>query len=101
MKKVIVGIVVACLSLFVVPEQLNASSLAGPKENTELPVIPPGMEKKINEFRKNHPDMFTKKDNRDADADQTAAEAKRAGLIGFVFTVGITVVIVLLILMFI
>lgn len=100
MKKVIVGLVMACLSLVAVPVQLNASSLPGQKDKTELPVIPPGMEKKINEFRKTHPDLFTKKDNRDADVDKTAAEAKRAGLIGFVFTVGLAVVIVLIVLMF-
>jgi hypothetical protein len=98
MKKMVVCLMVACLSLFAYPYPLNAGALAGPKDKTEIPIIPPALEKKLNEFRKNHPDMFTKKENRDVE--KTAQESKKQmGLIGFAISVGLLVVIILLIMM--
>jgi hypothetical protein len=100
MKKMVICLMVACLSLFAYPCQLNAGSLASPKDKTEIPIVPPALEKKINKFRKDHPEMFTKKDQRDVE--QTAEETKRSmGLIGFAISVGMLVLIILLIMMLI
>lgn len=99
MKKMAICLMVACLSLFAYPYELHAGSLAGPKDKTELPIIPPVLEKQINKLRENHPEMFTKKDKREVE--KTAKEAKQAGLIGFAISVGVLVLIILLIMMLI
>jgi hypothetical protein len=69
MKKNIVCLMIACLSLFAIPFQANAGTLPVQKEvTTETavpPVITPAMEKKIDAFKKKHHEMFSKKDTKE------------------------------------
>jgi hypothetical protein len=91
---------IACLSLFALPYQLQAGTIVTPKENSELPVLPPALEKKVEHFKKNHPELFSRKENKDQDNTSTEKSQKAAGLIGFVFSVSLLVIIALLLIVF-
>lgn len=87
---------IACLSLFAYP--LSAGSFEGPKEKTELPIIPPAMEKKMDQFKKKHPELFTKKDNK-AEENGTSSEASRHGGVYYISGGALLLIIILLILL--
>jgi hypothetical protein len=100
MKKNIICLMIACLSLFAVPYQLNAGALATPKDKTELPIIPPAMEKKVNEFKKNHPGMFTKKNNKEENnAEENATQGGRHGGVYYISGGALLLIIILLIIL--
>lgn len=100
MKKRIICMMIACLSLFVYPYHLSAGALAGPKDKTELPIVPPAMEKKINEFKKNHPGMFAQKDNKeDNKAEENATKGGRHGGVYYISGGALLLIIILLIIL--
>lgn len=105
MKKKIICLMIACLSLFAYPYQLGAASLEGPKDKTEFPVIPPAMEKKVNEFKKNHPELFTKKDisstldKTKAGENATSSGAQRHGGVYYISGGALLLIIILLIIL--
>ena len=73
MKKNIICLMIACLSLFAIPFEASAGTLPVAKENTEATtVIPPAMEKKVDAFKKKHPEMFTKKDTKETNSTDPA-----------------------------
>jgi hypothetical protein len=100
MKKKILCLMIACLSLFAIPNPVQAGTIAAPKENTELPVLPPVVEKKLEQFKKKHPGMFSKKDIKAEENTATESQQKAMGIIGFVFSVSLLVVIALLLIIF-
>ena len=70
---------IACLSLFASPAVLSAGTIAENRAvTTQLPVIPPALEKKVDKFKKNHPDMFSNKENKEA---QKAESAHGGGVV--------------------
>ena len=78
MKKKAICLMIAGLSLFASPFTLKAGNELTGKENSVV-VVPPVntlMEKKVNEFKKHHPDIFRK--NKTADH-STAEGIKRDG----------------------
>jgi hypothetical protein len=97
MKKQIICLMIACLSLFAYPYQLSAASLEGPKDKTELPIIPPAMEKKVKEFKKDHPELFTNKDKK-ASAD-AVKESQRHGGVYYISGGALLLIIILLIIL--
>lgn len=99
MKKKIICLMVACLSLFAYPFQLSAGSVVALTEKTELPVEPkPGLEKKINEFKRKHPDLFSKKENKEESTSE-AAQPKNGGVYYISGTALILIIILLIILL--
>ena len=101
MKKKIICLMIACLSLFAFPGTVNANEIFGNKDKTEIPVLPiltPAMEKKVNEFKKKHPEMFAKKESKDAD--ETKSEAKKMGIVLFL-SGSLLIVILILLLLFV
>ena len=82
MKKQILCLMIACLSLFAFPASLSAGSEFGNKDKTEnvIPIVPPAMEKKVNEFKKNHPEMFSKKENKESNNATSEAGGRHGGV---------------------
>ena|ERR1041385_85592 len=98
MKKKAICLMIACLSLFAYPE-LKAGTAATSNQNTEVVIPPhltPAMEKKVNEFKKHHPDIFKK----EKAADTSSAEGmKRDGGVLIISGGALLIIIILLILL--
>ncbi len=98
MKKKIICLMIACLSLFAYPFQLSAGTIAAATK-TELPVVPkPGLEKKINDFKKKHPDLFSNKENKE-ESKSEAANHKHGGVYYISGTALVLIIILLVILL--
>lgn len=101
MNKKIIGLMIAFLSLLTYPYQLKASTaIAVQTENTVPPVLTPAMEKKIESFKKKHPDVFSKRNNIKENSRSTESQSAR-GIFLFLTGSAIIVVLVLIILMLI
>ncbi|CAN5899108.1 hypothetical protein BH11BAC7_BH11BAC7_24730 [soil metagenome] len=80
MKKMLSCLMIAGLSLFAYPlmaETLPVVNAA--TEATAPPVVTPAMEKKIDAFKTKHPDMFSKKENKNKS--ENAAKSHDGGAI--------------------
>ncbi len=99
MKKKIICLMIACLSLFAYPFQLSAGTVATNTVQTELPIVPkPGLEKKINDFKKKHPDLFSNKENKEESTSE-AANHKHGGVYYISGTALVLIIILLVILL--
>jgi hypothetical protein len=98
MNKKIICLMMACLSLFTYPLQLSASSSMELKTETSVPpVLTPAMEKKIDAFKKKHPDMFPKKENKEVSARDSKGSQHVRGIILFLSGTAIIVALILII----
>jgi hypothetical protein len=97
MNNNIICLMIACLSLFTYPFQLSAGSLAEHKTETVPPAIPPALEKKVDAFKKYHPDMFSKKENKEMDAQSSEGAQQARGIILFLSGTAIIVALILII----
>lgn len=99
MKKRAICLMIAGLSLFAYPYKLSAGNEFTGKERTEL-IIPPVsalMQKKVDTFKQNHPDIF-KKDN--VSKEEKMVQAKKAmGGVLIISTGALLIIILLLILL--
>ncbi|MDQ3109418.1 MAG: hypothetical protein M3R17_05945 [Bacteroidota bacterium] len=99
MKTKFLLIVIVCLSLFI-PYNLKAEMLTAPKVKTELPVLPPALEKKAEQFKKKHPEMFSKKQDQSTENAGEESKQKAAGLIGFAISLSLLAIIIILLIVF-
>ncbi|MDQ3109419.1 MAG: hypothetical protein M3R17_05950 [Bacteroidota bacterium] len=97
MKKSFLCLMIACLSLFAYPGIATAGTINNSQSATELPIVPPALEKKAEQFKKNHPGMFSQKENKEAE--NTSSGSKHGG--GAVYISGgvLLLIIILLIIL--
>lgn len=95
MKKKIVCLMIACLSLFAFPYQLSAVSLAETTETSIPSVIDPPLEKKIKALKKKHPELFSKTENKEAVTGTSEETQSSMGIIVFVLRTVLVAAIVL------
>lgn len=96
MKKQFLCLMIAGLSLFSLPYNLSAGTPALKENTTEAyvpPTLTPAMEKKIDNFKKKHPDMFSKEENK-----QESGSNSEAGRGGVYFISGATLVLIIVLL---
>ena len=100
MKKKAVCLMIACLSLFAYPYKLKAGNEVIGNEKTEIvpPVLNPVMEKKVNEFKKHHPGIFSKA-RKNAAENSSAEGMKRDGGVIIISGGALLIIIILLILL--
>lgn len=102
MKKKLICLMIAGLSLFAVPVTMTAGTLPAVKENTEAstpPVVTPAMEKKIDAFKKKHPELFSKKENKKGNNSENAAKTHDGGVLYISGGALILIIILLIILL--
>lgn len=102
MKKKMICLMIAGLSLFASPIAMNAGTLPAVNENTEAsvpPVVTPAMEKKIEAFKKKHPEMFSKKENKNERYSENAAKTRDGGVLYISGGALILIIILLIILL--
>lgn len=99
MKKQLLCLMIAGLSLFALPYELKAGTPALKENSTEVsapPTLTPAMEKKIDNFKKKHPDMFSKKENKEQ---STSNAAGGRGGVYYISGTALVLIIVLLIIL--
>lgn len=103
MKKKFVCLMIAGLSLIATPYQMSAGTVSTVKENTEEKTPPikvnPALAKKINAFKKNHPGMFSKKDNQSTENTAEASKNRDGGVLYISGGALILIIILLIILL--
>jgi hypothetical protein len=97
MKKSAICLMIACLSLFASPVIVNAGTIAENKATTEVPVLPPALEKKVDKFKKNHPEMFSKKETKEAE--NAKATSEHGGGVVYISGGALLLIIILLIIL--
>jgi Skp family chaperone for outer membrane proteins len=100
MKKKILCLMIASLSLFACPFQMNAATSSPVAVNTEvdaLPVIPPAMEKKMDELKKKYQGKFSPKENKQENSSK--AKAGRHNGVYYISGTALVLIIILLILL--